>query len=76
MDLRTALEELRKQVESIKTEEDAEYFFRAVSALRDVADARRKQFVQERMSRESAKRSTEAFDKAFGAMNEFVVKSG
>jgi len=73
MDLRSLLAELREQAQKIKTEEDAEYFYKAITALRDVADARRKQFFQERMNQQSTKRSVEAFDKAYGAMNEFII---
>jgi hypothetical protein len=73
MDLKSLLADLREQAQNIKTEADAEYFYKAITALRDVADARRKLFFQERMNQQSKQRSIDACDKAYGAMNEFIV---
>ena len=73
MDLKELLNNLKEQAIGIKTEADAEYFYKAVSSLRDVADARLKQLVQERMNQQSTKRSVDTFNEACGNMNEFVI---
>jgi len=73
MDLRTALVELRNQVEALQTEEDAKYFYKAISALSDFANAKMKLFVQEQANKQALKRSNDLVDKAFGEMNKFVL---